>query len=164
MESIKTYIDEKATVKDMKQRLEYLRYYSAGVRLQSILYGEYDSTLRIEDEIGDYLQYTKSVVQIDRNASYHERENVVLQAMHRQQKHKEQLQKRDLQAYILLEGIAQMKKSERELLFDVYVRQRSKQQVMKELGGIVESTYHRKLHKAMLHLALILHYEIYKDH
>ena len=76
--------------------------------------------------------------------------------MDKMQRHKEYLQNRDERAYILLGGIAQLKEQEAQLLLDVYVRQYDKQRILLRLGGVVESTYHRRLKKALLHLALVL--------
>ena len=155
-------IDEKATVQFMKEQLQELKLYCANMRLTSILYGDENETLQIEDPLGEYLHFSRSIVQISKQPPS-ERRDPVLLAMHRQQKHREALKQRDTKAYILLQGIAQLKDKDKELLFDVYVRQYSRDKIMRKEGGIVESTYHRRLHKALLHLAQVLCCEIYKE-
>lgn len=154
-------INIKETIKVMKKDLDYIKNYSANIRLQSILYGEYDEVLQVEDEVSDYLHYTKSIVYAGKTSS-RDQNDVVINAMMRQQRHHETMKQRDAQAYIVLQGVAQLEKRERELLFDIYVRQYSRAHIMRKAGGIVESTYHRRVHKAMMNLAIILHREVYR--
>lgn len=154
-------INIKETIKFMKKELNDVKNYSATIRLQSILYGEYNEILQVEDEVSDYVHYTKSIVQASKTR-YHDKKDVVLDAMMRQQRHHETMKLRDAQSYVVIQGIAQLEKKERELLFDIYVRQHSRAYIMNKEGGIVESTYHRRVKKAMLNLAIILHREIYQ--
>lgn len=154
-------INRKRTVSYMKQEMEQLSHYCATLRLQSVLYGEDHTVLQVEDDITDYLHYSRSVVHIPRKPLKSLNEPV-LEAILRKQRHSEIIQQRDANAYILLEGIVQLQDSQRQLLLDVYVRQLSRTQIMQQAGGIVESTYHRRLQKALIELAILLHREIYE--
>ena len=145
--------DEEKMLQTLKQEMEFLRYYCANMRLKSLL-REKGEALQVEDDIMDYLHYSKSVISLKRQQG--KEENYVLSSMEKMQKHKEDLQSRDERAYILLGGIAQLKEQEAQLLLDVYVRQYDKKKILQRLGGVVESTYHRRLKKALLHLALVL--------
>lgn len=161
MEKEELHMDERATVQIMKKQLHELKIYCANMRLQSILYGDEEERLQVEDEIGNYLHYSKSIVQVSKQKQY-DKKDPVLQALHRQQKHQEIMQERDASAYVLLQGIAQLSEKEKELLFDVYIRQYSRDRIRAKEGGIVESTYHRRLHKAILNLAQIMNCVIYE--
>lgn len=155
-------IDRRATMLDMRARLHYLKYYCMNIRLQSMLYGDEAGALRVEDGLEDYICYTKSIVQVkrQRTAQWHD---PVLNALQKQQKDKDVLAKRDATAYVLLQGIAQLKEKERELLLDIYVRQYDRKTIMAKAGGIVESTYHRRLHQALIHLAILLDCVVYTN-
>lgn len=155
-------IDEKRTVHEMKNRLQYLKYYCANIRLHSVLYGDEQEELYVEDGVQDYLHYTKSIVHIDTKKTYL-RHDPIVKAMAKQDQQKEALTRRDASAYVLLQGIAQLSQVERELLLDTYVRQLDRNVMMTKAGGIAESTYHRRLHKAILHLAIVMHCVIMKD-
>lgn len=153
-------IDVNETVKVMKKRLQFLKQYSAGLRLHSALYAEQGNELQVEDSLVDYLHYSKSILCANKKPTYGSKENEILIAMEKQQKAKLKAEQRDQQAYILLEGIKQLHENEKQLLLDIYVKQLDRRIILHHQGDIVESTMHRRLRKACLHLAQILHMEI----
>lgn len=152
-------IDRSTTAKVMKQQMLFLKHYVASLRFHSVLYGEETQHLQVEDELVDYLHYSKSVIQAQRKKSYQEKEDAIVEAMMRQQKDQAYLAERDEHAYLLLQGIAQLENQDREALLNVYVRQIPMQTILLR-QGIVESTYHRHLQRAYVHLAIILHKEV----
>ena len=105
----------------MKRQLLFLKQYTASLRLHSVLYGEDCVQLQVEDELSDYLNYTRSIVQTSRNGGYVHRDPV-LDAMERQRRAREKVMEQDQRAYVLLQGILQLEEQEKELLLDVYVR------------------------------------------
>lgn len=153
-------IDVKETVKVMKKRLQFLKQYSATLRLHSALYAQKGEELRVEDNLLDYLHYSKSILHANGKTAYATSENAVLIAMEKQRRDKIKAEQRDKQAYILLEGIKQLPPMERLLLLDVYVRQFDKVIILQHQGDIVESTLHRRIRRACLHLAIILQMEV----
>jgi|GEM_PF-3881212 len=60
-------VDEAQTIRNMKRQLLFLKQYTASLRLHSVLYGEDCVQLQVEDELSDYLNYTRSIVQTSRN-------------------------------------------------------------------------------------------------
>ena len=63
-------VDEAQTIRNMKRQLLFLKQYTASLRLHSVLYGEDCVQLQVEDELSDYLNYTRSIVQTSRNGGY----------------------------------------------------------------------------------------------
>ena len=88
----------------------------------------------------------------------------MLEAMERQRRARERVQKQDQKAYVLLQGILQLKDLEKELLLDLYVRGLERSLVLRHQGDIVESTLNRRLRRACLHLAVLLHQEVLLTH
>lgn len=163
---MKTYdetIDVKETVRAMKKHLLFLKQYSATLRLHSALYAQQGEELHIDDNLVDYLHYSKSIIHANGNHAYTINENEILTAMEKQRRNKKKAEQRDKQAYLLLEGIKQLSSDERSLLLDVYVRQLDKAIVLQHQGDVVESTLHRRLRRACLHLAMILQIEVIKE-
>ena len=156
-------VDENQTVHNMKRQLRFLKQYTASLRLHSALYGEESVQLQVEDELSDYLNYTRSIVQTSKNSSY-VHTDPVLEAMERQRRARERVQKQDQKAYVLLQGILQLKDLEKELLLDLYVRGLERSLVLRHQGDIVESTLNRRLRRACLHLAALLHQEVLLTH
>ncbi|MEG0360816.1 MAG: elastin [Longicatena sp.] len=164
MNKRKTYydsIDKETTMQEMKEQLLFLKQYTQSLRFQSVVYGTKGKSLQVEDGLVDYLHYSKSVIRAHKKKTS-PRKDPIIDAMMKQKRHQELEKKRDEQAYFLLEGISQMEIRERDLLLDVYVRQYAKQVVFRNQGNIVESTYHRRLRKAYLQLAIILHIETFE--
>ena len=108
----------------------------------------------------DYLHYTRSILHASEKQGYCNKGSAVINAMELQQKDKQKTAQKDRQAYILLEAIKQLKDMERDLLLDIYVKQVDKKLILQHQGSIVESTFHRRLRKACLHLSLTLQIEI----
>ena len=77
--------DEEKMLQTLKQEMEFLRYYCANMRLKSLL-REKGEALQVEDDIMDYLHYSKSVISLKRHQG--KEENYVLSAMDKMQKHK----------------------------------------------------------------------------
>lgn len=138
-------VDEAQTIRNMKRQLLFLKQYTASLRLHSVLYGEDCVQLQVEDELSDYLNYTRSIVQTSRNGGYVHRDPV-LDAMERQRRAREKVMEQ-----------------EKELLLDVYVRGLKRELVLRHQGDIVESTLNRRLRRACLHLAALLHLQVLKE-
>ena len=100
-------VDEAQTIRNMKRQLLFLKQYTASLRLHSVLYGEDCVQLQVEDELSDYLNYTRSIVQTSRNGGYVHRDPV-LDAMERQRRAREKVMEQDQRAYVLLQGILQL--------------------------------------------------------
>ena len=83
-------VDEAQTIRNMKRQLLFLKQYTASLRLHSVLYGEDCVQLQVEDELSDYLNYTRSIVQTSRNGGYVHRDPV-LDAMERQRRVREKV-------------------------------------------------------------------------
>ena len=141
-------VDEAQTIRNMKRQLLFLKQYTASLRLHSVLYGEDCVQLQVEDELSDYLNYTRSIVQTSRNGGYVHRDPV-LDAMERQRRAREKVMEQEEQ--------------EKELLLDVYVRGLKRELVLRHQGDIVESTLNRRLRRACLHLAALLHLQVLKE-
>lgn len=86
-------VDEAQTIRTMKRQLLFLKQYTASLRLHSVLYGEECVQLQVEDELSDYLNYTRSIVQTSKNGGYVHRDPV-LEAMERQRRAKERVMER----------------------------------------------------------------------
>lgn len=142
---------EKEIIVTMKKKLQGLSAYMAALRLRSVLYDETERVLEVQDDLSDYLQYTKSILSCRHHAHTY-KEEPVLAAMQRREARKERLQKEEQEALLLLHGIDQLPPQEQSLLFDLYVRRYDRRVVMHRQGDIVESTLHRRLHRALLHL------------
>ena len=87
-------VDEAQTIRNMKRQLLFLKQYTASLRLHSVLYGEDCVQLQVEDELSDYLNYTRSIVQTSRNGGYVHRDPV-LDAMERQRRAREKVMEQD---------------------------------------------------------------------
>ena len=146
-------VDEAQTIRNMKRQLLFLKQYTASLRLHSVL---------VEDELSDYLNYTRSIVQTSRNGGYVHRDPV-LDAMERQRRVREKVMEQDQRAYVLLQGILQLEEQEKELLLDLYVRGLKRELVLRHQGDIVESTLNRRLRRACRHLAALLHLQVLKE-
>lgn len=155
-------VDEAQTIRNMKHKLLFLKQYTASLRLHSVLYGEECVQLQVEDDISDYLNYTRSIVQTSKTSGYVHKDPV-LEAMERQRRAKERVMEQDQRAYVLLQGILQLEEQERELLLDLYVRGLKRDLVLRHQGDIVESTLNRRLRRACLHLAALLHQQVLKE-
>ena len=59
--------------------------------------------------------------------------------------------------------LAALEEQEKELLLDVYVRGLKRELVLRHQGDIVESTLNRRLRRACLHLAALLHLQVLKE-
>lgn len=145
----------------MKQQMQFLKQYSAQLRLYSTLYGTNETTLQVEDNLVDYLHYTSSIIHC--NTKSHSRKDPYLKAMERQEQRHLYETKQEKHAFELLQSIQHLKKQEADLLFDLYVRCYSRVVIMQRQGNIVESTLNRRLNQALLHLALLLCVEIYEE-
>lgn len=156
-------IDKGKTIAYMKKHLAFLKQYSASKRLEG-----YESepihTQQVEDGAIDYLQYTRSVIQVSSSVQVDQSGRKLLDAIQRKDEEnkirREEAEQRDKLAYRFLQGIALLEKMECELLQDIYVRGLERKVVLARHGYIVESTLNRRLAKAYVNLAIILHMEI----
>ena len=155
-------VDEAQTIRNMKRQLLFLKQYTASLRLHSVLYGEDCVQLQVEDELSDYLNYTRSIVQTSRNGGYVHRDPV-LDAMERQRRAREKVMEQDQRAYVLLQGILQLEEQEQELRLDVYVRGLKRELGLRLQGHVVDGTLTRRLRRACLHLAALLHLQVLKE-
>ena len=72
--------------------------------------------------------------------------------MEKRRKRQEDRKRQDKELYVLLLAMKQLPELEKNLLFDLYVRNLDKKVVEMRQGGIVESTLHRRLNRALEHL------------
>ncbi len=141
---------EKQIIVEMKKEMEFLKQYTQELRLHSALYHKDCDSLQVEDDVVDYLHYTKSIIHVSKDQ--HNQFEPVLKAMERMQNRKLKHNERHMHAYMLLQIIMQLPELERELLLDLYVRNRDKKVILMHQGDIVESTLYRRLHRALLHV------------
>lgn len=145
MDSVK----EKATVKKMQKQCLFLKNYLASLRLQSILYDCEENALRVEDERAMYVSNTHDQTNKRDNSTY----NAQIMIEHMKKQPSDQ---HAIQASILLKAIRQLPQPHQQLLIDIYVLQLDKSQVLVHCGNIVDSTFHRRLKKALISLANVL--------
>jgi hypothetical protein len=138
--------------KEMKKKMKQLQKYTATLRLRSILYDESNRSLEVEDDLVDYLNYTKSIINCSSSRKTYYSGDPVLSAMEKRHKNQQERKKQDEDFYVLLLAIQQLPELERNLLFDLYVRNLDKKVIELRQGGIVESTLHRRLNRALEHL------------
>lgn len=155
-------VDKKNTIKVMKGHLNFLKKHVATYYIHNALYGGENQNLQVEEDICEYLQYTKNVVNNSKSTNdfYY---NPILDVMEQQKKTKQRLIEEDKKAYFLLQGVLHLKKQERELLMDLYVRGLERQLVLRHQGDIVNSTLDRRIQRACLHLAELLSLQIYES-
>ena len=155
-------VDKKNTIKVMKGHLNFLKKHVATYYIHNALYGGENQNLQVEEDICEYLQYTKNVVNTSKSTNdfYY---NPILDVMEQQKKTKQRLIEEDKKAYFLLQGVLHLKKQERELLMDLYVRGLERQLVLRHQGDIVNSTLDRRIQRACLHLAELLSLQIYES-
>ena len=152
-------IDVEATCQYMKGELLFLKQYAKRLRLQSALYGEETSSLQVEDELVDYMHYTKSIVHT--GSGHKEKQDAVLRAMEQRQRVRSQQLAQDERAYMLLQAILQLDKQKQELLLDMYVRGLPRPMILRHQGDVVESTLNRRLRRSYVQLAVLLKQEVY---
>lgn len=155
-------VDKKKTIKVMREHLNFLKKHVATYYIHNALYGVENQNLQVEEDICEYLHYTKNVVNASKgvNDFYH---NPILEATEQQKKTRQRLIDQDKKAYFLLQGILHLNKQERELLMDFYVRGLERQLVIRHQGDIVNSTLNRRIQRACLHLAELLSLQIYES-
>lgn len=144
----------KEILQKMKEELLFLQQYAAQLRLHSALYQEENVLLQVEDDLCDYLHYTKSILDVRQRT--HKIQEPVLQAMEQQSRKHAQTTSRSHHAYELLLAILQLPEKEKALLLDIYVRNQNRKIVQHHQGDIVESTLYRRLNRAYLHLYELL--------
>lgn len=162
MDENKVCVDNNKTVKLMKEHLIFLKKHVANYRIHNALYGIENENLLVEEDVCDYLQYTKSIINSTKQTfdDYH---NPVLEDREQQKKVKQRLIEQDKKAYVLLQGILHLDKKERELLMDLYVRGLDRHIVLRHQGDVVNSTLDRRIRRACLHLAELLCIQIYES-
>lgn len=148
MEDKKMNQKEKQIVLQMKKEMEFLKQYTQELRIHSALYSNNSSSLQIEDDVVDYLHYTKSIIHVSNDQQNHY--EPVLKAMERMDYVNNKKNERHLHAYVLLQIIMQLPVLEKELLLDLYVRNLNKKVILLHQGDIVESTLYRRLQRALL--------------
>ena len=144
----------KEMIKEMKKEMLFLKAYIKKLRMYSVLYNDQFEPLKVEDQLTDYIHYTKSVIDCRRNN--HNYENPILKAMERLEIKRNQEEKAHAHAYLILSAIEQLSTKERNLLLDHYIREYNKEIICMRQGDIVLSTFYRRLDRALLHLYVIL--------
>ena len=141
---------DKQIIYFMKEEMEFLRRYTRQLRVQKSLYGQNVVELEANDDIMDYLSYTKSIIDVTNTT----RGSVepAFEAMKRKQSVQVYLEKRNQHAYMLMQAIKGLDSKDRSLLLDVYVKNLDRKVILYRHGDIVESTYYRRLDKALLAL------------
>lgn len=142
-------------IKAVKKELLFLKQYAANLRMHSAVYGKKDQMLYVEDELVNYLHYTRSI--IDCTRGYHNNgENVIIEAMMKRDKIKRIRKEHDSRAYVLMKALEQLSPSENQLLTDVYIRSLPKKVILRHQGEVVDSTFYRRINKACYQLYLLL--------
>lgn len=131
---------------DMKKRLLELQTYMRKLRLQSAIYDTNDVQLQVNDDLMDYMHYTKSVIDCRKRTMVYE--DPIVYAMDQQQKQQAYQRKQEFECLCLLKAIHQLPIIYRQLLLDYYVRGVHRFHIMQQLG-IVESTFYRRHQKAL---------------
>ena len=147
---------QKQITQQIKKEMLFLQRYAEELRLHSVLYEEDGRHLQIEDELVDYLHYTRSVLDLRNDCK--QRKEPVLKAMEQRNLRHLQKQSRDHHAYQLLQTILQLPKQEKDLLLDMYVRGLDRRIILLHQGDIVESTLYRRLQRAYQHVYELLRY------
>lgn len=157
MKQRKQQVNEKATIFAVKEQLEFLSSHIWMMRKE----GEG----MVEDSISlmDYLPYTKSVIHVQAQASY-DSSSRVIQAMQRQEQELE-YRRRKYQAgirrmKILLAAIQALPQKEADCMHGRYVQHLSYEEISRALG-ISQSSVGRLIRQGCLHLAMLLHLEVY---
>ncbi len=168
-------IDKKRTIKLMKSYLTFLSKHvhsSAFDDYQNLQRDSFDIYLQylreqesvIHEDILDYLNYTKSIVNIPRNKNLGVHEtNKVLVAIERKDQALEYAKKKNMereqQVRWILAGIARLGEKEKQFIIEKFIF-KLKNHTIIERHQIVESTLNRNLAKAYLNLAIILKLEV----
>lgn len=145
--------EEKMKIKYMQQRLIELKEYMRTLRLQSAIYDTKDEQLQVQDDLMEYVHYTKSVIDCRKRTVIYE--DPVLYAMEKQEQHHQYQKQQQFRFLCLLQAIYQLPSQDCQLLLDYYVRDVHRYQIMNHLG-IVESTFYRRHEKALLRLSSLL--------
>lgn len=142
-------------IKIVKKELLFLKQYAKNLRMHSAIYGKQDQTLFVEDELVDYLHYTKSIIDCTKKQRGGG-ENPLLIAMMKRDKIQRIRKENDSKAYVLMKALEQLSPNENTLLMDVYIRSLPKKIILRHQGEVVDSTFYRRLNKACYHLYLLL--------
>ena len=141
-------------IRQVKKELLFLKQYAANLRMHSALYGGKEEMLYVEDELVDYLHYTRSI--IDCSHHPHHYENPLLKAMIKKEQAQQLKKEQDYRAYMIMQALEQLEPLEKRLLMDVYIKSLPKSLILRHQGEVVESTYYRRLNKACIHLYELL--------
>ena len=139
----------------VKKDLFFLKQYAANLRMHSALYGSKEQALYVEDELVNYMHYTKSIIECTSQPRNYD-ENPIIKAMMKREKLQALRKEQDYRAFVLMKALEQLSSLEKRLLIDVYVRSLPKQIVLRHQGEVVDSTYYRRLNKACQNLYQLL--------
>lgn len=145
-------VDEKATMKKIKQAMHFLSEYAWMIKDQDML---------VEDELDimDFISYTRSVIDIKEKT--HPKELSILHAMEQRDRAQLRQDKRMKQLELLFHAISFLPKNEQKCVKMKYIDHESMLHIASNLN-VSTSTAHRILNKAYLHLAQLLDMEVMK--
>lgn len=159
MKQQKRLVNEKATIQLVREQLAFLS--------ENFWLLKEDSVQIVEDRISlmDYLPYTKSVIHVNTQASF-DSSSRVIQAMQQQEAElayqRKKVQKGIQRMKLLLCAIQALPQKEADCIQYRYVERISYEEIARELG-ISQSSVGRSIRQGCLHLALLLHLEVYRE-
>ncbi len=140
-------------IKEIQKRLIGLKEYMRKLRLQSAIYDMEEEQLQVEDDIMEYIHYTKSMIDCRKRITVYE--DPIIYAIDQQEKELANRKKHQFECLCVLKAIYQLPTMYSELLLDYYVRDLHRFQIMQRCG-IVESTFYRRHQKALEKLVELL--------
>lgn len=135
-----------ANIREVQKRLLGLKEYMRKLRLQSAIYDMEEEQLQVEDDIMEYIHYTKSMIDCRKRITVYE--NPIIYAIEQQEIKQANRRKYQFECLCVLKAIYQLPNLYKELLLDYYVRDLHRFQIMKRFE-IVESTFYRRHQKAL---------------
>lgn len=154
-------IDEKATLKVMRQHLKFLSRYAYLLEDR-----ETQAYLVEEEDLLSYLPYSKSVIDIQANPSSLAHSTKLLMAIEKCDQQKEEKRRlreeRRLRCLWLMQGILVLPEPQKQAILYKYIQHLDQNQILRKMNQISNSTLQRILMRACLDLAQILEIEILK--
>lgn len=153
-------IDEKATIKVVKEQLEFLS--SNCWLLQQEAAGIVEDSM----ELLDFLPYTRSIINVSQSTNHYDSSSKVLQAMERRNRvlEKERKIREDLITRMeeILMAFAYLPPKERDCLYLKYVKHESIEKICIQMNHMSYRTVTRMMRQGFLHLAQLLDLEVSK--
>lgn len=153
---IEEMIDRQETIKEMRKQLQEYYFIANPYRMED----------RIEESAADYLHYSASIIHSKKKKQYRQGDEKLLSAIEEkdkalhQRRYYEQQKKQQME--YLMQGLSLLEERERGLLEALFF-QKVDQKILCQRYEITPSTIRRRSAKALYHLALLLHLEVFKE-